>query len=125
MKRIPAFTDENSDFLQRVEYFARRKCDVLDHAVDTVEEELNNFSFAPALNRKSAELVQSRAVRQEESDADKLVRLTYSDRQHNVALKEVAAAEFHSQFSFKPTITRKGEKAAARSIDQLHRNDIQ
>ena len=56
-------------------------------------------------------------------DLDKLVRLTYSDRQHNAALKEVAAAEFHSQFSYKPTITRRGEKAAGHTVNQLHTNE--
>ena len=79
-------------------------------------EEMEDCSFAPAISGKSAELVEARVARQEESYLDRIVRLSYSDRQHNSALKEVAEAEFYSQFKYKPTITRKGEATAASSV---------
>jgi hypothetical protein len=121
-KRTPAFSNENSDYLQRVEYFARRHNDFQEEAVQNMEDG-KDASFTPAISNKSDELARSRASRDEETIADKMVRLTYSDKQHNNALKEAAQAEFYSQYTYKPKISRKGERSNPSALDELVNNE--
>ena len=114
-------TVRHAKFLERAAYYEERRSNRLK-AAEEAKDASEKPTFKPALPQQSLELASARASRQSERISDKIVRLTYGDKQRVAAAKENAAAQHYSQYAFKPTVNE-ADRVQPTPLEDLVNNE--